>query len=437
MNRSHALLCVALLVAEPALAENLIEVVRAAQSYDAQFAAARLTEAAQREKPPQALAGLLPKLDATANTRWNDADNRTTNRSFTYNSNAYEIKLTQPLFRASNYVQYRQGELAALQAGMALRKSANELVVRASEAYFNVLAARDSLAFIQAQKIAISEQLAQARRNFEVGTATITDTNEAQARYDLATAREIAAENDLEIRRRALAQIAGQRYENLVPLKASAQIPDAAPNDMNVWVESAQKDAYAVREQEFFVEIAKREIERSKYAHYPTLDLVATHGRNASNNISANGARTETQANVIGLELVVPLFAGGGTQSRVRESVSLHEKARADLDHVRRSSEFTARQSFLGLTNGRAQVRALEQALKSSETALASNRLGYNVGVRINIDVLNAQQQVFETKRDLSKARYDAIINGLKLKASTVGLTEEDLTAINGLLGNE
>jgi outer membrane protein len=438
MNRSHALLCVALLVAQPALAENLIDIVRAAQAYDAQFAAARQSEAAARERPTQGFAGLLPTLNATGNSTWNNSTNESGPRDqrFTYNSNGYTFTLTQPLFRAQNYVAYRQGELTALQAGMALRQSANELVIRASQAYFDVLAARDSLAFIQAQKIAISEQLAQAKRNFEVGTATITDTNEAQARYDLATAQEIAAENDLEIRRRALAQITGQRYENLVPLKTTAQIPGASPDDMNTWVTSAQKDSFAVRAQEFAVEIASREIERSRYAHFPTLDIVATHGRNANTNVTSGGTRTEIEANTIGLQLAVPLFAGGATQSRVRESISLHEKVRADLDHTRRSTEFATRQAFLGLTNGLAQVRALEQALRSSETALASNRLGYNVGVRINIDVLNSQQQVFQTMRDLSKARYDAIMNGLKLKASTVGLAEEDLNAINSLLGN-
>ncbi|MSQ19950.1 MAG: channel protein TolC [Betaproteobacteria bacterium] len=437
MNRSHALLCGALLVAQPALAENLIDIVRAAQSYDAQFAAARQSEAAARERPIQGLAGLLPTLNATGNSTWNDSHNGTSNQSFTYNSNAYAFTLSQPLFRVQNYVVYRQGELTAMQADMTLRQSANDLVIRASQAYFDVLAARDSLAFIQAQKIAIAEQLAQAKRNFEVGTATITDTNEAQARYDLATAQEIAADNDLEIRRRALAQIAGQRYETLVPLKPSAQIPGADPNDMNVWVSSAQKDSYAVRAQEYALEIANREIERSKYAHYPTLDVVATHGRNVAATASANGIRTQIEASTIGLQLAIPLFAGGATQSRVRESVSLYEKARSDLDHTRRSTEFSTRQAFLGLANGLAQVRALGQALRSSETALASNRLGYNVGVRINIDVLNSQQQVFQTMRDLSKARYDAIINGLKLKTSTVGLMEEDLNAINGLLGSD
>ena len=437
MNRLQRLFCCALVTANSAFAEDLVDVLRAARTYDAQFAAARQTEAAARERPVQGFAGLLPALNATGNTLWNDAENKSSGQSFTFNSNAYTFTLSQPLYRPQNLFAYRQSELVALQADMALRQSSNELVVRVSQAYFDVLAARDSLAFIGAQKIAIAEQLAQARRNFEVGTATITDTNEAQARYDLATAQEIAAENDLEIKRRALAQIAGQRYENLLPLKPSAQLPSAQPNDMTVWVAAAQQDAFTVRAQEFAVTIAHREIDRNKYAHYPTLDLVATHGRTVGGNAATSGIRSEIESNTIGLQLAVPLFAGGATQSRVRESIALHEKARADLENSKRTAEFTTRQSFLGLTNGLAQVRALEQALRSSESALASNRLGYSVGVRINIDVLNAQQQVFQTKRDLSKARYDAIMNSLRLKATTSGLVDEDLNAINILLGNE
>ncbi|MFN0306246.1 MAG: TolC family outer membrane protein [Burkholderiales bacterium] len=437
MNRSLTIFCCALFTTQPAFAEDLIDIVRAARTYDAQFSAARQTEAAARERPTQGFAGLLPTLNATANTTRNDTDNKTTDQSFKFNSNAYAFTLSQPLYRPQNFVAYRQSELTAQQADMALRQSENELVIRSAQAYFDVLASRDSLAFIVAQKVAISEQLAQAKRNFEVGTATITDTNEAQARYDLATAQEIAAENDLEIRRRALAQIAGQRYEKLVPLKTSSQIPGADPTDMNAWVAAAEKNSYAVRAQEFAVEIANRDIDRNKYAHYPTLDVVATYGRSVGGNAAATGIRTDIQSNTVGLQLAVPLFAGGATQSRVRESVSLHEKARADLDNTRRTAEFTTRQSFLGLTNGLAQVRALEQALKSSESALASNRLGYDVGVRINIDVLNSQQQVFQTKRDLSKARYDAILNGLRLKAAAGGLAEADLVAVNALLGNE
>jgi outer membrane protein len=425
------------LSAPSARAENLIDIVRAARNYDAVYASAKFSEQAARERPPQGLAGLLPALTSSANTTWNDVSSRTTQREFGFNSHGYTFTLAQPLYRPQNLVVYQQNELVALQSEMALRQSGQDLVVRAAQAYFDVLGAQDTLAFIRAQKVAIAEQLAQAKRNFEVGTATITDTNEAQARFDLATSQEIAAVNDLEIKRRALAQIAGQRYDNLLPLRSSAQIPGAQPNDMNVWVDSAQKESYAVRAQEYAVEIARREIERNKYAHYPTLDAVVTHGRNVGGAAAITGIRTDVIQSTYGLQLALPIFAGGATQSRVREAVSLHEKSRSDLDNAKRTAEFTSRQSFLGLTNGLAQVTALEQALKSSEVALASNKLGYDVGVRINIDVLNAQQQVFQTKRDLSKARYDTIMNGLRLKASSGTITDDDIGAINALLGNE
>lgn len=423
-------------IASAARAEDLLQVLRAAQTADAQYTAARFTYQAARERPRQGLAGLLPAANATANTTWNDVNARTTDREFSFNSHGYAFTINQPLFRPQNWVVYKQNELQEQQADLVFRQAGQDLTTRTAQAYFDVLSSQDSLAFIRAQKIAISEQLAQAKRNFEVGTATITDTNEAQARFDLATAQEIAAENDLEIRRRALAQITGQRYENLVPLRTDATIPGAQPNDMNSWVEAATTSAYTVRAQDLGLEIARREIERSRYAHYPTLDLVGTHTRNVGGNAAVTGIRTDTITNAVGLQLAVPIFAGGATESRVREAVQLREKARADLENTRRAAEFASRQSFLGLSNGLAQVRALEQALKSSETALASNKLGYEVGVRINIDVLNAQQQVFQTKRDLSKARYDTILNGLKLKAAGGALTEEDIIAVNGLLGN-
>ncbi len=426
----------ALSLAMPAHAEDLLQVLRAAQATDAPFTAARFAYQAARERPRQGLAGLLPAANATANTTWNDVNARTTEREFSFNSHGYAFTLNQPLYRPQNWIVYKQSELQEQQAEMVFRQAGQDLTTRTAQAYFDVLASQDSLAFIRAQKIAISEQLAQAKRNFEVGTATITDTNEAQARFDLATAQEIAAENDLEIRRRALAQITGLRYENLVPLRADAAIPGAQPNDMNNWVESATTNAFTVRAQDLALEIARREIDRNRYAHYPTLDLVGSHSRNIGGNAANTGIRTDTIINAVGLQLAVPIFTGGVTESRVRESVQLREKALADLDNVKRIAEFASRQSFLGLSNGLAQVRALEQALKSSETALASNKLGYEVGVRINIDVLNAQQQVFQTKRDLSKARYDTIMNGLRLKAAGGALNEEDIIAINGLLGN-
>jgi outer membrane protein len=300
-----------------------------------------------------------------------------------------------------------------------------------------VLASQDSLAFIQGQKVAIAEQLAQAKRNFEVGTATITDTHEAQARFDLATSQEIAAQSDLEIKKRTLQQIVGKFPEQLAPLKANIELNAPTPNAMEDWASAASSQSFSVRAQEAVVEVSVREIERLRAGHLPTLNIVGNAG------VASSGLNTTAQVNTaadttsynLGLQLAIPLYAGGNVSSLVRQAAANREKAQQDLEGTRRTSALSARQSFLGVTNGMAQVKALEAALLSSRSALDSNKLGYEVGVRINIDVLNAQQQVFSTLRDLSRARYDTILNGLRLKAAAGTLTDGDVEEINRLLG--
>jgi outer membrane protein len=309
--------------------------------------------------------------------------------------------------------------------------------VRVAQAYFDVLASQDSLAFIQGQKVAIAEQLAQAKRNFEVGTATITDTHEAQARFDLATSQEIAAQSDLEIKKRTLQQIVGKFPEQLAPLKANIELNAPTPNAMEDWASAASAQSFSVRAQEASVEVSVREIERLRAGHLPTLNIVGNAGVNSSGlstSAQVNTAADTTSYN-LGLQLAIPIYAGGNVNSLVRQAVANREKAQQDLESTRRTSALSARQSFLLVTNGMAQVKALEAALLSSRSALDSNKLGYEVGVRINIDVLNAQQQVFSTLRDLSRARYDTILNGLRLKAAAGTLADGDVEEINRLLG--
>jgi outer membrane protein len=431
------------LLALDANAADLLQTYREALANDPQFASARATAEAGREKLPQGRALILPTVNATANTTYNDATitprtTPTTDISRQFNSNGWQVALSQPLFRWQNWVQYRESEFQVRQAEAQLSQATQDLIVRVAQAYTDVLAAQDTLAVIQAQKTAISEQLAQAKRNFEVGTATITDTHEAQARFDLSTSQEIAAENDLEIRRRTLQQITGRFPDQLTPLRSKFELRPPEPNDMERWVESAQNQNYAVVVQQAGVEIAQREIERNRAGHYPTLDVVGTYGQTGSGSSTSvtSSVGTDTKVGTIGLQLALPLYAGGSVNSRTREAVANRDKSRADLETSRRQAALSARQSFLGVTNGMAQVRALEQALVSSETALASNKLGYEVGVRINIDVLNAQQQVFQTQRDLSRARYDTILNGLRLKAAAGILGDSDVEDVNRLLGN-
>jgi outer membrane protein len=445
MIRSAAFALAALAVAMPAQSADLLQVFRDARAFDAGYASARAALEAGREKLPQGRALILPAINATANTVQSDnhvlfrqpsggvpANNPVTRN---FNTSAWTVTLSQPLYRKQNSIQYEQAGYQVLQSEAQFGQATQDLIVRVAQAYFDVLAAENSLAFIGAQKTAITEQLAQAKRNFEVGTATITDTNEAQARFDLAVSQEIASQNDLEIRRRILQQIVGAFPETLTPLRSSFTLSPPQPNRMEEWVQAAQKDSYAVHIQESATEIAQREVERNRAGHLPTLDLVATYGNILTGSNTTNGVGSDVRSGTLGLQFALPLYSGGGVDSRVREAIANLDKARSDLENTRRQAALSARQSFLGVTNGIAQVRALEQAVTSSETALASNKLGYEVGVRINIDVLNAQQQVYSTKRDLAQARYNTIMNGLKLKAASGSLSEEDMETVNQLLG--
>lgn len=419
-------------------AADLVEVHRAASAFDAQIAAARAQRDAGLEKLPQGRAGLLPTIGLSANTTWNESD--TTLRasgssvSRNYNSNGWNVSLTQPLFRWQNWVGYKQAELAAALAEMQYVQASQDLILRVAQAYFDVLLAQEALATAQAQKAAITEQLEAAKKSFEVGTATITDTHEAQARFDLALAAEIAAENDLAVKRQALRTLTGQEFDTLKSLPAQVRIESPQPADPGQWAASAESGNPGVRLAETSFEIARRETEKQRAGHYPTLDLVASHGRSGSGFSSTTGGGVDVKSSTIGLQLALPLYAGGAVSSKEREAAALLEKARADLDQARRQAALAARQAYLGVSSGLAQIKALEAGVASSQLALESNKLGYEVGVRINIDVLNAQSQLFDTKQKLAKARFDTLLAQLKLKAAAGTLSEADLAAINALL---
>ena len=421
-------------------AEDLFQVYRDAQRYDAAYSSARMALEAGREKLPQGRALILPTLNLTGSATRSRIDlsssDTTVTPSFVRSPNAaqYTLTLTQPLYRPQNLIQYEQGEYQVRQAEATFALAYQDLVIRVAQAYFDVLAAQDTLNLVRAQKAAISEQLAQAKRNFEVGTATITDTHEAQARFDLSVAQEIAAINDLESKRRALQQITGKEYPDMRGLRADVRLAPPNPNDMQSWVQLAEKQNYSVAQSEAAAEVARRDARRASAAHMPTLDIVGSYQQSTDTGAINSSVGRDINTAQIGVQLAVPLYQGGSLSSKEREAAALALKARDDLENSRRQAALSARQTYLAVINGIAQVAALEQALVSSQSALDSNRLGYEVGVRINIDVLNAQQQLFSTRRDLAVARYNTITNQLRLKAAAGGLREEDVEEVNRAL---
>lgn len=411
-------------------AADLLQVYQMALANDAQYTSARYALEAGKEKSLQGLSVLLPKVGVSGSyTKKGDGLNDKTN--------TYTLALTQPLFRLDSWETFQQGKLAASVSELQFAKAQQDLLVRVSQAYFDVLSAQDALTFLEAQKKAIEEQLASAKRNFEVGTATITDTNEAQARYDLVIAQDIAARSALDMAQNALFQITGQPAGELSVLRKDIQLSAPQPSDINSWITQAGENNFDVMSQVLNLEIAQSKVRGTRAGHLPTVDLqlgrtyTDQESKNSPNNPLLNGKNT---TNAVSIQWTIPLFAGMGVTSATNEAIATREKTRADTDYARRGAVLSAQQAYLGVTNGLSQIKAYEAAEVSSMSAVESNRLGYQVGVRINIDVLNAQQQLFSTRRDLSKARYDTLINSLKLRAAAGTLKEEDLHQVNSLL---
>ncbi|PZP61166.1 MAG: channel protein TolC [Azospira oryzae] len=423
---------VALALAGAAQAEDLLSIYREATVRDAQYQSARAAFQAAQERLPQGLAGLLPSVSLSANRNYNETDS-----SFSGSANFYSrslnITATQPLYRKQNLVAYEQAKLQVEQAESQLAQATQDLIVRVAKAYFDVLLAQVNVELAQAQKRAIAQQLEQAKRNFEVGTATIVDTYEAQARFDLTSAQEIAARNDLEIKKRALQQIIGRYPGELARVNQDKfQLVTPTPATMDEWIELAERNSLLLKIQQDAYALAQQEVERARAGHYPTLDLTVSYSDSRGN--PAFGGNFTSQSTAVGVQLGVPLFQGFATQSRVREALANQDKALQDLDNVRRTIAQNVRQAYLNVTNGIARVKALEQALVSSQSQLDSTITGQEVGVRTFVDVLNAQQQLYSARRDYFQALYDYVISFLELRRSAGVLTDQDVVAVNAYL---
>ncbi len=418
-----------------AQAQNLVTLYASARNFDAAFQSARALFEANLARADQAEAGLLPTVGLNAGVSRTAFEN--TNPSFERSLNAQTATLSasQPLYRPANRAAYDQGLKLVEQSRAQLDGASQDLIIRTSQAYFDVLAAQDTLTFVQAQKKAVAEQLAFAQRNFEVGTSTITDTREAQARYDLVTAQEIAADNDLRVKKIALDQLVGRADTLPHPLAEPVSLPALLPAQPNAWVQQAEQQHPTVRQALSALDVAELEVAKAEAGHKPTLDAVASYNvtRNPSGTTQFTGA-SRNNSTTLALQFNVPLFAGFAIENRLREALSLKDKARSDLDFARRSVALGTRTAYFGVLSGQGQVRALEAAELSSQSALDANKLGYQVGVRINIDVLNAQSQLFQTKRDLAQARYNVLLGGLRLRQANGTLTELDLQPVNALL---
>ena len=421
---------------QPAAAADLLSIYREAQGADTVYAAARASYQASQEKMPQGRSGLLPAVTFAGNTQYNDRDLQfrgavPATAASRYNSNGFNVTATQPLFRMQNWITYEQSKNLVTQAEAVLLQANQDLILRVAQAYFDVLLAENNVTLATAQKTAFAEQLAQAKRNFEVGTATITDANDAQARHDLAASQEIAAQNDLEIKKQAMRLIISRVPPGLAKINTRFVPALPNPNNMDSWVDQSTLSSLQVRISQANVDIAAQEVTKSRGGHLPTLDAVASYVDSSQGAGVQGGAGFDSNTKFIGLQLAVPLYQGGLVNSKVREALANQEKARQDLENAKRTVALNSRTAFLGVTNGVAQIKALEAALISSQSSVDSSKLGQEVGVRTQVDVLNATQQLISTRRDYAQAIYAYAINVLKLKAAAGSLSDDDLAYVN------
>jgi outer membrane protein len=423
---------VALGLAGATQAQSLQTLYEAARAYDATYLAARSLAESAQYKAAQADALRLPSAALTGGMNRNQI-NTVVGSNVSSHTEQLAVQGRQSLYNRANVAIIDQAQRALEVSKADLETAEQDLIVRVAQAYFDVLAAQDTLATAQSSKKFISEQLASAKRNFEVGTATITDTREAQARYDLGTATEIAAENDLRTKRIALDQLVGRPDVNPRPLAVPVALPPVLPANADEWVNQAD----GIRRARLAQDIARLETEKARAGNSPTVDLVGSLGdsHSAGSAITASGSRPgSTVTASIGVQLNMPLFTGYANENRIKETVVLEAKARNDLEAARRAVAQGTRQAYFGVQSLQAQVKALEAAESSSKLALEATQLGYKVGVRVNLDVLNAQSQLSQTQQSLAKARYDVVLNGLKLRQASGQLSAQDVAAADALL---
>jgi outer membrane protein len=439
---------------------DLMRLYQEAAFNDPVLNSARFNYAANKELYWQGLSTLLPQVSANpAATRFfqhGEGNNRI------FDQRSYTVSLTQPVFNAAALEVFKQGDLVTKVADLQFLQAQQDLVIRVSQAYFDVLTAQDNVELFRNKKALIKQQLQAAQSKFEVGSATIVDANDAQARFDLANAQETAAQAELIVRRGVLEQIVGHPVPPLKPLAKDAKIegvvadPRAKTKDakgipiadsvnpklppgqeLGDWIKQAEAANYGVLASQLNVDIAQSTYRGALAANFPTVNFVGTTGFNAANGSPTNFNPSTTQNifnNTIALQMNIPIFSGGFNSSVIRQQAALVDKAKSDYDNLRRTAAQATRQAFTGFYGGLATVRAFEAAEKSSASALASSQLGFDVGTLINLDVLIALDALFTTRATLYKARYDTILNALRLKAQAAALTDQDLLAVNALL---
>lgn len=429
-------------------ADNLVDVYQLAETKDPELLGIIASRQATLEQYPQARAQLLPSLRFTTSVaRRSEASTSESGTSIFldhFTDEEYTLRLTQPVFRYDRWVQLRQAGTRIQQAAAEVDAARQDLGVRVSERYFDVLAAEDELVFSRAAKNALQRQLDQTNLRFEVGIIAITDVQEAQAGYDLAVAEEIRAQNQLDNAHDALREITGAYHKKLDVLTKEIPLILPSPADIEQWTAKALAQNLRISAATFASETAHQEIRRQQAGHLPTLDIVgslgtAVTGRFAQRALVDPGrgdiGDIDTESSAIGVELNVPIFEGGIVVSRTHEAQHRYTQALEDVERQKRAVQRQVRDAYLGVVAGISRVKALKQAVVSNETLVEATEAGFEVGTRTTVDVVAAQRELFRARRDYSRARYDYLLDTLRLKRASSTLAAADLAKISAWLG--
>ncbi len=429
-----ALFSLALLISQPVLALDFLQAYEKAAAGDPEIQAARYEFEAALDNKPQARAALLPNvsLDLFKQKVTQDSNSPSPLSDIDYDASGYSLSLVQSLYQRDLWLNLEQADLGVASATATYDAAQQALIIRVAEAYYNVLAAQDNLAFAKAEKKAIGEQLEQTQRRFDVGLIAITDVKESQAQYDLSVAQEIQAEAQLSNSIEALQLIIGEVPGDLVPLAEDIPLLVPEPENMSQWVDTAKQSNLSLKIAQYNFDIASNEVSIGRSGHYPSLNLSVTHDDVTQE--PDNSSDIESEDTTIAVNLSIPIYSGGLTSARTRAAISQKERARALREKAMRDTVQLTRTSYLGVTTSIAQVRALKQALISTQTAYEATQAGFEVGTRTAVEVLSVLREQYRAERDYAQARYDYLLNILRLKQAAGILNKQDVVRINDWL---
>lgn len=431
----------------PASALGFMEAFRAAQHNDPTYQAAIAENEAGQQNRALGRAALLPQISASASRARVRGEREYTAQTLlggrqdvveplSYFSTSRVVQLRQSVLNLGNIASFRQGRARAEYSTEVFRSKQNDLAMRLSSAYFQALLAQHSIDLAQAKLQSIEQQLKAAEVQFKAGDGTVTDVDEARARRDLSQAQLIEMRNQLAVAMRSLQELVGERPLSLAQLKANfATQLKPEPETLDVWLDRALDNSADIAAQRRALEVAEREVDKSRAGHFPTVDVYATYGRTLSDSFSSINQEYRTRQ--LGMQVNIPIFSGGYTNALTTQAVANRERVRNELEATVNKTHIEVTKQYSGVVSGLAKVQALELAVKSSEQALDSTKMGFKAGMRTNVDILNAEEQLYTSRRDLAEAKYLYLLSRLRLKAAAGQLSEADMGDVDGYFGEE